>query len=368
MNKEITFVIKTFERINCVKRLVRSIQKYYPNYPILIGDDSKESCKGYFKFYSFFTGANIEVVELPYDSGLSYGRNELIKRVKTEFFVLMDDDFVIDDQCDFKYAISVFESSDLDILGGYYRNYPATDENTGIFKRIQYKDKKNEKPLNYIGDLNLDVNNRILTFDVENDFFPDFVRTDVVENFFIARSASILEKCLWDSDLKVNEHLAFFFEAKAKGVKVAFSNRLSVIHRPVQSKNYMKSRNRRYFQVFMKKHNIGKIVWKHKSGKEECVYNIEIQRNNRKLYLFGAGNNCDDYLSYRDDYVWGIIDNDTNKTGKNIRGVKVISPDAIKDWHQIFIIITVAKYEDIAYQLSGYGLLHIRDYLLIGEC
>ncbi len=43
--KDITIVIKTLDRYNCLKPLIKSIIKRYDNVPRLIGDDSKVSCK-----------------------------------------------------------------------------------------------------------------------------------------------------------------------------------------------------------------------------------------------------------------------------------------------------------------------------------
>ena len=40
---DVTFVIKTFERKNRLIKLLKSIEKYYANIPIIIVDDSKKS-------------------------------------------------------------------------------------------------------------------------------------------------------------------------------------------------------------------------------------------------------------------------------------------------------------------------------------
>ena len=58
---DVTFIIKTFERPECIKRLVKSIYKYYKDAIILVGDDSKISCKKYIeqKYYD----KNIKVYE-----------------------------------------------------------------------------------------------------------------------------------------------------------------------------------------------------------------------------------------------------------------------------------------------------------------
>ena len=102
---DITFIVKTFERFYCIKRLVKSIFKYYPDANILIADDSEVSCKTY--FYKKYGDGNITVYELEKDCGLSYGRNFLLERVKTKYFVLLDDDFVFDKRTNIEVAPSI---------------------------------------------------------------------------------------------------------------------------------------------------------------------------------------------------------------------------------------------------------------------
>ena len=43
--KDVTIIVKTFDRYNCLKKLLKSIRKYYNDIPILIGDDSLNSCE-----------------------------------------------------------------------------------------------------------------------------------------------------------------------------------------------------------------------------------------------------------------------------------------------------------------------------------
>ena len=45
MEKNLTIVIKTFERKKSLKRLLNSLEKYYKNIKIIIADDSKKVIK-----------------------------------------------------------------------------------------------------------------------------------------------------------------------------------------------------------------------------------------------------------------------------------------------------------------------------------
>ena len=96
--KDLTIIIKTLDRYVCLKPLIKSILKKYKDIPILIGDDSLISCKEQVK--KDFPNANITFIELPYDCGISYGRNVLVSKVKTKYFCLCDDDFIFDKKTD----------------------------------------------------------------------------------------------------------------------------------------------------------------------------------------------------------------------------------------------------------------------------
>lgn len=264
---EVTFIIKTFERFYCVKRLVRSILKYYPNAKILIADDSEISCKEYFERRY----PNVKVYNLPKDSGLSYGRNYLVDRVDTNFFVLLDDDFVFDKKTDVEKGLILIKENNLDILGGYFRNYSIVEKPIDHLKVIIQNVIKWERPLNYIGKLQFDNKTRILYANYVNYEFPEYQETDITHNFFIAKTNVVKNINRWDNELKLHEHTAFFWCAKNKGLKVGFSSCLSVQHKPIKLKKYSGFRNRDFIQVFMNKYNIEKIIATY-DGENETIH------------------------------------------------------------------------------------------------
>ena len=68
LRKLVTITITTYKRPKCLERLLESIKQYYPTLPVEIVDT-----KG----------------------NLSWGRNELGRRVKTPYFLMLEDDFII---------------------------------------------------------------------------------------------------------------------------------------------------------------------------------------------------------------------------------------------------------------------------------
>ena len=84
IKNNVTFIYKSFERQKCAKRLFYNIQKYYPGVKVIVADDSKEPL--------IINHESIEVIQLPFNSGLSIGLISALKKVKTPFVIRMDDD------------------------------------------------------------------------------------------------------------------------------------------------------------------------------------------------------------------------------------------------------------------------------------
>lgn len=82
--ENVTFIFKSFERQKMARRLYYNIQRYYPGTKVIIADDSKKPLE--------IEDAHAEVLQLPFNTGLSYGLNRALERVKTPFVMRMDDD------------------------------------------------------------------------------------------------------------------------------------------------------------------------------------------------------------------------------------------------------------------------------------
>ena len=63
--KDVTAIIKTFERPHALTRLLRSIQKFYPELRVIVGDGS----------FSPSPRRDVQYIRLPPDVGVSAGRN-----------------------------------------------------------------------------------------------------------------------------------------------------------------------------------------------------------------------------------------------------------------------------------------------------
>lgn len=210
---ELSIIIKTFERPKAIRRLVNSIKTQYPNLKIIIADDSRrpQSIRG------------VEVIHLPYNQGATIGRNEALNRVKTKYFLLLDDDFVFFKHTKLVPALSIIESHpEIDIIGGEVVDLP-------FFTVGHYQNAKlfptNSQPI-------VPPGTKIGGLPVYN----------MVANFFLGRTDRV-KLVGWDPELKNLAHADFF--TRAVGVlTTVFCSDLKVLHaRTPFDSEYMKNRN-----------------------------------------------------------------------------------------------------------------------------
>lgn len=264
---EVTIIIKTLDRCDCLINLLDSIFKKYPKIRVLVGDDSEISSKE--KILSKFNQYNLQYYNLEKDCGLSAGRNFLLNKIQTKYFVLADDDFVFDQKTNLERAVQILEEKKLDIIGGYIRNYKIIKSNWDKLLVLIQKILKYELPTNYIGTLKMEGNTFYANYTVHS--FPEFAETDLVLNFFLAKTERIKEIHGWDPKLKLQEHTEFFYRVKLNNLKVGFTNELSVQHHPVKLKKYSEKRNRNYTNVFMDKYAIDKIVANYDDNRGQVI-------------------------------------------------------------------------------------------------
>jgi GT2 family glycosyltransferase len=247
VSQVVTVIMKTFQRPHTAARAVDHLRRHYPEIRLLVGDDSREALA--------FQHPQAEVVRLPFDTGVSQGRNALLERVETEFFLLMDDDHWFSRNTRLGLMLSILERERFDILAGlvYFRR-----DTERLFPKRRLNDFF----------LNLRLENGTLELRAEHHQKTRAWRTcDMVENFFVARTARVRELGGWDPRLKIAEHSEFFIRAKKLGLKVGYTPLASVdhvhIHRERRSQNYAPFRGYRqaeFRRIWIEKHGIRRFV------------------------------------------------------------------------------------------------------------
>src|SRR5690606_24174372 len=84
-----------------------------PRLHIIVADDSKTPTPR----------QDVEYHSLPFDGGISFGRNFLVSKVRTEFLVLLDDDHVFTRRTDLGAMMTRLKTKSIDIIAGDYFDF-----------------------------------------------------------------------------------------------------------------------------------------------------------------------------------------------------------------------------------------------------
>jgi hypothetical protein len=212
--EELTVVIKTFERPRIVRRLVASIRRLYPTLRIVLVDDSRKSLQ--------IPGA--ETVPLPYDSGIAAGRNEGVRRARTKYVLMLDDDYVFYRHTRLAPTLELMERfPEMDIVGGQLVELPLFSVRpvAAVAGSLRRTSATARHPLgSSLGGLTV---------------------VPKVPTFFVARRERIAEVS-WDPRLKRIDHADFF--TRALGVlTTVFNPELRILHaRTPFDRKYMSRR------------------------------------------------------------------------------------------------------------------------------
>ena len=181
---KVTAVIKTFERPQRCADLIASIRRSWRGMPIIVVDDSRSPGK--------FHGC--QVIRLPFDSGLSAGRNAGLAAVETQYFLNLDDDFLFDRRTAVDGALALLEAyPQVQLLAGQVVDLPLLITHDTEDARL--------------------FGNPAAPIIAPGTKVGPMTVKDKVPNFFLARTESV-RAIGWDPELKLLEHADFFSRAR----------------------------------------------------------------------------------------------------------------------------------------------------------
>ncbi len=240
MESNVEILVKSFLRPSCVERLVRSIRRYYPKITIRVCDD------GNLDYLH-----DVILHKLPFYSGLSVGRNFLLSKVETPYFVMCDDDWVFtkDTKLEKLYAvISAFD--DVGIVGGMIQ-LPDGNLREGFgHLEVTYSEKEGRKLTRYY------YGNKATSVSIKGvKCYP----CRMTSNFFMGNTQLFRDfNVHWRDELKRNEHLPFFLDFPPL-LKIFAVPEVSIRHEHRTNKRYQKYKdNNLYWRMVCER----KIVFK----------------------------------------------------------------------------------------------------------
>ena len=208
VRENVTFIAKSFQRQNLVKELCRNISHMYPGVSIIIADDSDTPLK--------MDQDNVQVIQLPFNSGLSAGLKAALEEVRTPFVMRMDDDELLMIRSkvhrELKYML---DHPEIDLIGFGHTTAlrcHSPRRNFDEYRKAFMDDAP--RPLKIPHLTRIDHNHTVL---------------GKVANIYLAKTEA-LRKVGFDPNIKVIDHHDFFWRA-AGVITSAIAEDTVVFHR-----------------------------------------------------------------------------------------------------------------------------------------
>jgi len=277
-------IITTFLREDLLIKSVQSIlDNWNPNYHIFVGNQSYKTDNDKLQGFSNF-GMNITdygygqlrdgitYYNLPFDCGLSYARNFLVKKAKEkgyEYCWISADSLLFTDKYDINNIIRFLDSNEKYGTIGFDINGRVPWE--GDIELIPNKHFK------------LDCPKRPYLIFEGNMFQP----VDIHRNFFIAKTKMLID-IKWDENLKLAEHIDWAYRVKNKNWKSFYNIDISgkyIEYKPKEYEKYRKRGLKKFKTLAKDKYNLKQLVVATRDMKKVFTnyWNCKMKKTNKRL-------------------------------------------------------------------------------------
>ena len=240
---ELTFVIKSFLRPRAVTRCVGSILRAYPGVKVIVVDDGDSLPDG--------LPSCIRTITLPFDSGISLGRNIGVAAVETPYCVLADDDTVLDLRTDIRLLVEGLQEE----IGGRQVDLCAGS----------IRVRGGGSQADWFGNFRQEGSTlRIVPPTVTTPEGREVC--ELALNWFAARTESLRDHP-WDPYYKVGEHLGYFYDYR-RDLVITHDTRVLVTNTHARSSPaYVRARGRaaKYRRRWLRDRGFSRVVFE--SGK-----------------------------------------------------------------------------------------------------
>lgn len=205
---DITLICAAVSHPETVKRFILSVRAFYPDMPVIVGNQNKAS-----EILSrFFDEQKVICPQLNPDCGIAQARNVCISRADTEFVLFCDDSYIFTEKTDLHSPVKAFQvNSQLGVIIGRIINRAKIHGHL-IHEKVcseknLYLDKKNRVlisiPISYTNPKPVSVRNRV------------YYKCDIGSELALMRRAVFSGPLCWDEKFKYNGwHEDFYLNLK----------------------------------------------------------------------------------------------------------------------------------------------------------
>lgn len=196
---KLTAIISTSDRPKSLKRLVRSLHRGYPELRVLVADASSEPSRPL---------CDTETIQLPAGTSRSEGFNALLARVRTPYFLLLDEQCELPKETQIEPLLRLLAQDELDIAAG-----DLIECRKSLWFFIKRVARPEHGLMEFAGD-SLTLSRGCRTAG------EGFNWCDLVGPFFVARTNKVRTLGGWDQELIRDEQVEFFVRAHRRGLRV----------------------------------------------------------------------------------------------------------------------------------------------------
>jgi hypothetical protein len=199
---ELTAIIPTANRPKSLRRLTKSLQKYLPGLKILVADHGVDP--------KLPPGA--DSVKVPAGVGRAAAANALLSRVRTPYFLLLDDRAELTEQTEIEPLLELLTDDKLDLAAGDF---------IGCQRKLYFFVSRRPQP----GHGLLEFAQDQLTIRAGHRTIGDgYAWCDLVQDFFVASTSRVRSLGGWDHQLENDEREEFFVRAQRQGLRVGIAS------------------------------------------------------------------------------------------------------------------------------------------------
>lgn len=235
-----TVVIKTFNRPPVLQTLLCSIREKYPTISIIVVDDSDDNYKE--KNTIHCNDYNAMHIKTEFDIGLAEGRNIGVRKVKTKYTHIFDDDSILKENQRLEKLQEILELTGFDLVSTDIHNGERRFNYCHNFKNINVDNTGDYKKYYLECVLGCLEKNKIKSIEKYNVY-----KCDVVLNNFMANTEKLVS-CPWIPELKLEEHIPFFADWYLKGYSVCYCPDMVMHAQIYNKKGYRNFRKRRFLR------------------------------------------------------------------------------------------------------------------------
>jgi glycosyltransferase involved in cell wall biosynthesis len=258
MKYQVAILITTFLRDSVLQKTIQSIvDNYTTNCIVLIADQGYESQEKLENLDYYQSQISLKYYKLPFDCGLSYARNFLIKKASE-----MDIPYILMGADSIQFTQPYNFQPIIDFL--------EYDSNRGI---VGFELIGSKCPWEYLmrvddAGIHLNISDKI----IKNNY-TIFKKVDICRNIFLAKTHTLLN--LYDNDLKLCEHELAFLTYKGRNYEVYWTDIISF------KKN--KASGSEEYQLYRKRLGDFQKILKQKLGiKQWVIYSPEVMKEIRE--------------------------------------------------------------------------------------